>query len=281
MVAKVFRAASAAKRLAGQGQALLPGAVAIALLGGAVVVPGAKALTVTYSSGTADYVPTPNSLINTRPLQLSWTGTAITNPRNFIYSGLAPSPLAGRWIPLNQAGPNPSPPPATANLGPGNQRFDYLFGNATSSSASPTSYTWVNGLDLQFGSFYLDGGCPFCGPSNAVSLVSVNSTGNGTYIGIDPNGASGNQNTLTSDLYAIVFGASGITGTLQFDAFTDVTDASGTTPVSQSSRGTITLNINYTYPPAPAPLPLAGLATAWALGRRLRCRIRSAAETNP
>jgi len=94
MGAEVFLAASAAKRLADHGQALLPGAIAIALLGGAVVVPGAKALTVTYSSSTADYVPTPNALINTRPLQLSWTGTAINNPRNFIYSGLAPSPLA-------------------------------------------------------------------------------------------------------------------------------------------------------------------------------------------
>ena len=102
-----FRAASPAKGWARYGQALLPASAAMALLGGVVVVPGAKALTVTYGATSADYVPTPNTLINTRPLQLSWTGTAINNPRNFIYSGLAPSPLAGRWIPLNQAGPNP------------------------------------------------------------------------------------------------------------------------------------------------------------------------------
>ena len=94
------------KRLARHGQALLQATTAIAFLGGALLEPGAKALTVTYNSNKAAYLPSPNALTNTRPLQLSLTGTAINNFRNFIYTGLAPSPLAGSWIPLNQAGPN-------------------------------------------------------------------------------------------------------------------------------------------------------------------------------
>jgi len=280
MVQHWLRAGSPARPWGLHGKALLQGTAAGVLLGGGVLVPGAKALTITYSTNSADYLPVPNALINTRPLQLSMTGSAINNSRNFIYTGLPPSPLAGRWIPLNQQGPNPTPPPTTADLGPGSQRFDYLFGDATSGSSSPTSYEWVNGLDLKFRSFYLDGSCPFCGPNNAVSLVSVNSTGNGQYIGIDPNGANGNQNTLTSDLYSIVFGASGITGTLQFDASTNVTDATTNTPVAQISGGTIVLNVNYTYPPAPAPIPLLGLTTAWAMGRRLRLRIRPGAKAS-
>ena len=253
--------------------------LAVGLWLGWLSIPAANALSITYSASGAEYIPTPNALINTRPLQLSYTGTAIPNPRNFIYTGLSDSPLSGRWVPVNQVGPNPTPPPATVGLGDGGQRLDYLFGNATSGSSSPTSYDWVNGFDLQFGSFYLNGGCPFCGPSNAVSLVSANSTGNGTYIGIDPNGTNGNQNRLTSDLYSIVFGASGITGTLQFSAFTDVTDATTSTPLSQISGGTIQLNVNYIYPPSPAPFPLLGLASAYGLSRRLRHRIRSASAS--
>jgi len=220
----------------------------------------AQATTLTYSATSATYVAIPNSTLNTRPLQLNASGNALTNfSRNFIYTGLNSTALGGNWVPLGQTGTS----------GNGEQRFDYKFGAATGAIAGPPAQQlWNNNFTLDFGSFYLDGSCDFCGAANAVTLTSVSGTGMGQYIGQDPNGNPGNQNNLTSDIYNITFGSSGYTGTLQFTAATDVTFG---TPDIQLSRGTITLNI---YAPAPAPLPLLGAGAAFGMSRQLRRRIQ-------
>jgi hypothetical protein len=219
----------------------------------------AQATTLTYSATSATYVPTPNAGVNTRPLQLNQGGNALTAfSRNFIYTGLNSTALGGNWVPLGQS--------TTTS---GEQRFDYKFGAATGAIAGPPAQQlWNNNFTLDFGSFYLDGSCDFCGAANAVTLTSVSGTGMGQYIGQDPNGNPGNQNNLTSDIYNITFGSSGYTGTLQFTAATDVTFGS---PDVQLSRGTITLNI---FAPAPAPLPLFGAGAAFGMSRQLRRRIQ-------
>ena len=219
----------------------------------------AQATTLIYSATSASYVANPNSTVNTRPLQLNASGNALTNfSRNFIYTGLNSTTLGGNWVPLGQS--------TTTS---GEQRFDYKFGAATGAvTGPPPQQLWNNNFTLDFGSFYLDGSCDFCGAANAVTLTSVTGTGTGQYIGADPNGNSGNQNNLTSDIYNITFGSSGYTGTLQFTAATDVTFGS---PDVQVSRGTITLNI---FAPAPAPLPLLGAGAAFGMSRQLRRRIQ-------
>ena len=235
----------------------LAGAGFFALLSGAAA---AQATTLTYSSTTATYVPVNSS--NTRPLQLNATGDGIAVNRNFIYTGLNSTPLGGNWVPVAQTGPSGA-------LASGDQRFDYKFGPASSSVTGPPSEKfWSNNFTLNFGSFYLDGGCNFCGAANAVTLTSVSGTASGHYIDADPLGNSGNQNSLISDVYNITFGASGYTGTLQFTAATDVTFGS---PDIQLSRGTITLEI---FAPVPAPLPLFGAGAAFGMSRQLRRRIQ-------
>ena len=221
----------------------------------------AQATTLTYSATSATYIPNPNSTANTRPLQLNQGGTQLGIFRNFIYTGLNSTALGGNWVPLGQTGTS----------GSGEQRFDYKYGAATTSIAGPPAQQlWNNNFTLDFGSFYLDGSCDFCGIANAVTITSFSDsgTGMGQYIGVDPSGNPGNQNNLTSDIYNITFGASGYTGSLQFTAATDVTFG---TPDIQLSRGTITLNI---YAPAPAPLPLLGAGAAFGMSRQLRRRIQ-------
>jgi hypothetical protein len=233
----------------------------------------ANAVTITYTANSATNVPIPNPLNNPRPLQLSPGGTAMTVPaRNFIYTGLvgdyAP---AGAWTPISQS---------TSALG--EQRFDYSFPNASSSSTGGTSglatvRDWNNNLSLTFGSFYLNGSCSFCGSSNFVSVISSTQTGQAKYINESPdstagNSIPGNQNKLTSGLYNIIFGASGITGTLQYTAFTNVTS----NPFAQQSGGTIIINVNDPNPPTtavPGPLPVLGAGAAFGYSRRLRRRI--------
>jgi hypothetical protein len=130
------------------------------------------------------------------------------------------------------------------------QRFDYYFNTATSTSTgggsgTATVHNWSNRFDLEFGSFYLDGTAPFCGSANAVALLSPTSTAEATFINEAPasttgNSIPGNQNSLTSSIYSIVFGASNITGTLQYSAFTNVTN----NPGAMLSGGIITLTID-------------------------------------
>lgn len=209
-----------------------------------VIVPPPTVLTFTATSGTN--VPIPDIFNNPRPVQLNSAGLAMNtgvtpNKRNFIYLGLTcNNASAGNWRPVNQS---------TSTQG--EQRFDYYFNTATTSTtAGGTSglvnqHNWSNRLDLTFGSFYLDGTASYCGPSNAVAVVDVISTGEAVYINESTNSTAGNsvagnQNTITSNVYSIVFGASGITGTLQFTAFTNVT----TNAFSQLSGGIITLSIN-------------------------------------
>jgi hypothetical protein len=201
-----------------------------------------SAITFTFTATSATNVPVPDAISNPRPMQYNPSGGAmatgvIPNLRNFIYQGLVGSYApAGNWRPVSQS-------TSTTNQ----QRFDYYFNTASSSttgggSGSATVRNWVNRLDLNFGSFYLDGTSSFCGPANAVSLLSQNNTGVGQYINESPNSTSGNsisgnQNTLSSGIYNIVFGASGIPGTLQYTAFTNVT----TSPFVQTSGGIITI----------------------------------------
>lgn len=242
----------------------------------------ASALTLTYTTKTATYVPNPDIAANTRPLQLSPGGNAmntgaIPNMRNFIYQNLvgdyAP---AGNWIPIGQG--------TLTN----EQRFDYYFDKATSSgiggaSGSATVHNWNNNLDLDFGSFYLDGSCGFCGMANAVSIVSKTDTGTAQFIDESPDSTSGNsilgnQNQLSSSIYDIVFGSSGQTGTLQYTAFTNVTS----NPLRQYNGGTITIVTNANPPtsPVPGPLPLLGAGAAYGYSRRLRSRILARANKN-
>ena len=235
----------------------------------------ASAITITYSTNSAINDPIPNSFANPRPLQLSPGGTAMTVPlRNFIYQSLvgdyAP---AGTWTPVGQS---------IATLA-GEQRFDYSFPAASSINPGPPQVNnWNNNLDLTFGSFYLGntGSCSFCGPLNPVSVISAAPTGTAKYIDESPTSISGNQNTLTSDIYNIVFGASGITGTLQFTAYTDVTINPS---VDQKSGGKIIINVNDPNPPTtavPGPLPVLGAGAALVYSRRLRGRILAKANIN-
>lgn len=244
----------------------------------------ASALTIKYTTNTATYDPNPNSLANTRPVQLSPTGSGLSisppsiNKRNFIYQNLlgdyAP---AGDWQPVGQA------PTNTLKA----QRFDYYFDPATSSSTSggtsgsATVHNWNNNLDLDFGSFFLTGGCSFCGSTNAVTLINSTNTGTAKFIGESPtstagNSVLGNQNEITSSIYNIAFGASGITGTLQYTAFTNVIS----NPLSQSSGGTITIQVNDPASPVPGPLPILGAGAAFGFSRRLRRRILDQANRN-
>jgi len=237
----------------------------------------ASALTFTYSTTSATYVPNPNSLLNTRPIQLSPTGGPMTtgsldNRRNFIYTSLVGSDLStGNWIPVVQS-------TTAAN----SQRFDYYFPNASSSGTFPggsgtaTVHNWNNNLNLDFGSFYLDGSCSFCGSANAVSIISATNTGTAQFIGEADtstvgNSNGGSQNEITSSIYNIMFGTSGITGTLQYTASTNVV----ANPLSQSNKGTITIMTNGVKPPngVPGPLPILGAGVAYGYSRRLRQRI--------
>jgi len=240
-------------------------------------VQAANAVTITYTANSATNVPVG---ANPRPLQLSPLGTAMDVPaRNFIYTGLvgdyAP---AGSW-----QEDSITPVPA------GQQRFDYNFPNATSSSTGGTSgsatvHDWTNNLNLTFNRFYLTGPCSYCGLSNAVSQISRSLTGEARYINESPTSSPGNlipgnQNTLKSSIYDIIFGASGITGTLQYTAFTNVTS----NPFAQQSGGTIILNVNDPNPPTtavPGPLPVLGAGAAFGYSRRLRLRILGKANKN-
>jgi len=229
----------------------------------------AGAITLTYTATQATYVPNPNASVNTRPLQLSAPGTALTSgTRNFIYQGLSGNdPIAGAWTPVGQTGPSGS-------LGVNEQRFDYLFPAATTTSTNPTNNSWVDNITTDFGSFFLAGSCSFCGEANKVQLLSTTNS-DANYLGLSPTGTAGNQNFLSSDIYNIVFGASGITGTIQFDANTNITSGS---PVIQTNSGKIVININQ-LPPAPLPvpgaLPLLGAGAAFGFSRRLRRQIKS------
>jgi hypothetical protein len=243
-------------------------------------VQAANAVTITYTTNSATNVPVPDSTSNARPMQLSPAGTAMTVPaRNFIYTGLVGDyGPAGSWQEDSL-----TPIPA------GQQRFDYNFPNATSSSTGGTSglatvHDWMNNLNLTFNRFYLTGSCSFCGPSNAVSQISASLTGQAKYINESPdstpgNSISGNQNTLKSSIYNIIFGASGITGTLQYTAYTNVTS----NPLSQQSGGTIIINADDPNPPTtavPGPLPVLGAGAAFGYSRRLRRRILAQANRN-
>jgi hypothetical protein len=229
----------------------------------------AGAITMTYTATQATNVPNPNSTINTRPLQLSTNGNPlISGTRNFIYQGLSGNnAIAGDWTPLGQTGP-------LGSLGLNEQRFDYLFPAATTTSLNPNTNNWTNNVTTDFGSFFLAGSCSFCGAANAVQLLSTTNS-DADYIGLSSTGAAGNQNYLNSDIYNIVFGASGITGTIQFDANTNITSGS---PVIQTNGGKIVININQ-LPPAPlsvpGPLPLMGAGAAFGFSRRLRRQIKS------
>jgi len=249
-------------------QLLTKACFSVALLASAQA---ANAVTITYTSKSATYVPVPNLDQNTRPLQLSPSGTAMTVPaRNFIYTGLvgdyAP---AGAWTPLGQS---------TSALG--EQRFDYYFPNASSTNSGPPQVNnWIGNLDLSFGSFYLNGTCAFCGSSNAVSVINATLTGTAKYTGESPASTAGNQNKLTSGVYNILFGASGITGTLEYTAFTDVT----LNPFTQDSGGTIIINAkdpNFPTTAVPGPLPVLGAGAAFGYSRRLRRRILGQANKN-
>jgi hypothetical protein len=230
----------------------------------------AGAITLTYTPTGATYVPVGAG--NTRPLQLAATGNAISNPRNFIYQGLSGDrpTIAGDWTPVNQAGSSDS------LLGAKEQRFDYLFPNA--SEKSPPNNTWTDNVTTQFGSFYLAGPCDFCGLANAVlPLQTTNSSANyfGTPVSGAPAGSTGKQNYLTSKVYDIVFGASGIKGTINFDALTTIIDASEIQEVQQTNGGKIVININQPSTPVPSTIPLLGAGAAFGFSRRLRCRIKS------
>ena len=235
----------------------------------------AGAVTITYLSAKADFVPLSPS--NTRPLQLSVTGNGIPFPRNFIYQELigdyAP---AGAWVPLRQLGPG-----STGPLRAGEQRFDYRFPAASAQFTNPVNNLWLDNVETDFGSFFLAGSCNFCGVANSVQLLSTIDS-NGDYIGVATadaiTGSTGSQNYLNSKIYDIVFGASGIKGTINFDAFTTIIDASGTVPVQQTNGGKIVINVNQEPTPSlpvPGPLPLLGAGAAFGFSRRMRRQIQS------
>ncbi len=233
--------------------------------------------TITYTTNSATHVPEPTIFENPRPMQLSPGGTAMTvTSRNFIYTG-----LVGDYAPAGSWQEDSLTPPP-----PGQQRFDYNFPMATSSSTggasgSATVHDWTNNLNLTFNRFYLNGTCSFCGQSNAVSEISASLTGQAKYIDESPtstpgNSISGNQNKLMSNIYNIIFGASGITGTLQYTAFTNVT-----TNLTTVSGGTIVINVNDPNPPTiavPGALPILGAGAAFGYSRRLRRRILSSSQ---
>jgi len=234
----------------------------------------AGAITLTYTATGATFAPV--AVGNTRPLQLSATGAAITSPRNFIYQGLNSTNAigAGDWTPVGQTG-------SSGSLGVKEQRFDYLFPAATATLPSPVNNLWVDNVATDFGSFFLAGTCSFCGEANAVSLLSTTNS-NADFIGVAaadaPTGSTGNQNYLNSKIYDIVFGASGIKGTISFDAFTTIVNATGTQPVQQTNGGKIVLNIIEPPTPSrpvPGPLPLMGAGAALGFSRRLRRQIKS------
>jgi hypothetical protein len=236
-------------------------------------VQAANAVTITYTATSARYEAVGDPGDNTRPLQLSPGGTAMTGPtRNFIYTGLSGDyPTPAVWTPVGQS---------TSAVG--EQRFDYSFPAANSTNAGPPQVNdWANNLSLSFGSFYLGttGSCSFCGPLNPVSVINSALTGTAKYIGESPTSTPGNQNTLTSGIYNILFGASGITGTLQYTAFTNVTS----NPFAQNSGGSIIINVNDPNPPTtavPGPLPVLGAGAAFGYSRRLRRRILVKAKRN-
>jgi len=234
----------------------------------------AGAITLTYTATGATFSPV--AVGNTRPLQLSTTGAAISSPRNFIYQGLNSinDVGAGDWTPVGQTGP-------LGSLGAKEQRFDYLFPAASATIPSPVNNLWVDNVTSDFGSFFLAGSCSFCGAANAVSLLSTTNS-NADFIGVAaadaPTGSTGNQNYLNSKIYDIVFGASGIKGTISFDALTTIVNATGTQPVQQTNGGKIVIKI--TEPPTPSqpvpgPLPLLGAGAALGFSRRLRRQLKS------
>ena len=231
----------------------------------------AGAITITYSTERATWLPNPSALVNTRPLQYSTTGKPLASgTRNFIYQDLVGNNLpAGNWVPVSQTG-------ATAL---GEQRFDYEFGTATTiNPGPPQNNLWDNNSTLSFGSFYLDGSCNFCGPTNAVSVLSSSSTGQAEYLGEAPDGSAGNRNKLTSNLYNIVFGDSGKVGTLEYTAFTDVTNRNSSGSRVEKSGGSIIIRFNDPVTAVPAPLSILGAGAAFGFSRRLRRRIQSAAN---
>jgi hypothetical protein len=235
----------------------------------------AGAITLTYTPTGATYVPIAPS--NTRPLQFSASGNAITNPRNFIYLGLSSNNLvAGDWTPVGQLGSG-----STGPLRAGEQRFDYRFPAASAQFTNPVNNLWLDNVETDFGSFFLAGSCNFCGVANSVQLLSTIDS-NGDYIGVATadaiTGSTGSQNYLNSKIYDIVFGASGIKGTINFDAFTTIIDASGTVPVQQTNGGKIVINVNQEPTPSlpvPGPLPLLGAGAAFGFSRRMRRQIQS------
>jgi hypothetical protein len=236
-------------------------------------VQAANAVTITYTAASARYEAVGAPGDNTRPLQLSPGGTAMTGPtRNFIYTGLSGDyPTPAVWTPVGQS---------TSMAG--EQRFDYSFPAANSTNAGPPQVNdWANNLSLSFGSFYLAGSCSFCGPTKVVSMITSSSTGTAKFIGQAPDGTTGNQNQLTSGLYNILFGTgpSAIVGTLEYTAFTNVTSTS----LTQQSGGKIIINVNDPNPPTtavPGPLPVLGAGAAFGYSRRLRRRILVKAKRN-
>lgn len=252
---------------------LIAGAGLTALALGSAQAAGAT--TITYSTAKATFVSN-NPLSNTRPLQMSASGSGISTARNFIYQDLvgdyAP---AGDWEPISQLGPG-----STGPLSTGEQRFDYSYGPATSINAGPPQDNkWNNNLNLSFGSFYLNGTCDFCGSANAVSLINASPTGQAEFLGIATDGTPGNQNTLTSSLYNIVFGASGKTGTLKYEAYTNIINGEpGSVQRSETSGGRIIINVFDAPTSVPAPLPIFGAGAAFGYTRRLRRRIQGKAN---
>jgi hypothetical protein len=173
-------------------------------------------------------------------------------------------------MPINQTGP-------TGGLIMGEQRFDYKFDQATTiNSGPPQDNQWNNNLTLDFGSFFLDGSCGFCGSNHAVIITSAGPTGQAQYLGEAPGQTSGNQNKLFSSIYNIMFAASAYTGTLQYEAYTDITDGVPPALRSESSGGRIILNVDGPTPPTgsvPSPIPLLGASAAFSFSRKLRRRI--------
>jgi len=186
---------------------------------------------------SADYEPVPNETSNTRPLQMPASGNGLSFFRNFIYKYLTTTNTSvTNWVPVDQF-------KGTTPLGPGSQRFEYKFDVHTSGSSG--NWLWDDNLTLSFGSFYIEGSYDFCGPLNAVNIISVQNTGHAQFDGIS-GGTTGtgsgitNRNYLDSYTYNIVFGASGRTGTLQFSANTTVADGG----IIYESGGSITVIVN-------------------------------------
>jgi hypothetical protein len=211
--------------------------------------PTPSTMVFTSSDPNLRYVPVPNSITNTRAMQLNNSGSAMNtgatpNLRNCIYTGLVCNASSVSWQPVGQevAGninesfvPDNNPIAANAI---NSQRFDYYFG--IGNSTGNNTIIWTNTLNLIFGAFYLVGPYPICGPANTVSLLNVSNTGSAQSIATSPSGLTGSQNSINSSTYNITFGASGITGTLQFYAST-ITQQS---PYYSLNSGTITITVN-------------------------------------